>query len=253
MKMIGVIPARFGASRFPGKPLAPLRGKPMIQWVIEGARQSRLLQEIFVTTDHKEIAQASEQAGAKVLMTTSDLPSGTDRIFEATKNMDFDVVINIQGDEPLMTGSLVDSLAGIYSTSLPSGTPTFEMATLAHALNESEAHNPNIVKLVMNHNAEAIYFSRFPIPHSRHTATDLGGQGAYKHIGLYAYSKKFLKKFCETPPVLIEKAEGLEQLRALYLGARIKVVLTEAVLQGVDTPEDLGKVDRILAERSVGK
>ena len=225
----------------------------MIQWVIEGARQSQLLQQIYVTTDHKEIAQAAEQAGARALMTAPDLPSGTDRIYEATKNLDFDVVLNIQGDEPLITGDVVDSLAKIFSSALPSNSAPFEMATLAHPLQDSEANNPNVVKLIMNHNHEAIYFSRFPIPHSRHTATDAGGQGGYKHIGLYAYSKKFLKKFCETPPVLIEKAEGLEQLRALYLGAKIKVVLTEASLQGVDTPEDLVKVDRLLAERSAGK
>ena len=247
MKMIGVIPARFGASRFPGKPLVPLRGKPMIQWVIEGARQSRLLESIYVTTDHREIAQAAEQAGARALMTIPDLPSGTDRIFEATKNLDFDVVLNIQGDEPLITGDVVDSLAQNFSSG------GFEMGTLAHTLSDAEANNPNVVKLVMNHNHEAIYFSRFPIPHSRHTATDAGGRGGYKHIGLYAYTKKFLKKFCETPPVLIEKAEGLEQLRALYLGAKIKVVLTESSLHGVDTPEDLLRVDRLLAEREAGR
>ncbi|WP_413575664.1 3-deoxy-manno-octulosonate cytidylyltransferase [Bdellovibrio sp. HCB290] len=245
MKIVGVIPARFASTRFPGKPLAMLQGRPMIQWTIEGAKKSKLLTELIVATDDELIKGAAEEVGAKVVMTDSDLPSGSDRIHAAIKGIDCDVVVNIQGDEPLVTGELIDRLAQVFVDD-----PKMDMATLAHPISEEELQNPNSVKVVMNIKDEALYFSRFPMPYSRLKASDLGDySGCLKHIGMYAYSKDFLKEFCEAPQALIERAESLEQLRALYLGAKIKVVRVKEASIGVDTPEDLVKLDKILSQR----
>ncbi len=247
MKIIGVIPARLGSTRFPKKPLALIQGRPMIQWVIEGARQCQKLNDVIVATDSADIARACEAIGCQAVMTDSELASGTDRVYAATLKMDFDVVVNIQGDEPLIEGSSIDTLLGFYANSNKSQWP--DMATLAHPFrNEDDYNSPNLVKVLMNRNQEAIYFSRFPIPLSRHGAKELG-MPAYRHLGLYAYTKDFLKRFCEAPMALIEKGESLEQLRALDLGAKIKVGIVKEAAIGVDTPEDLKKVEQILAQR----
>ncbi|WP_413292848.1 3-deoxy-manno-octulosonate cytidylyltransferase [Bdellovibrio sp. HCB185ZH] len=245
MKIVGVIPARFASTRFPGKPLALLQGRPMIQWTIEGAKKSKLLTDLIVATDDDLIKAAAEAVGAKVVMTDSSLPSGSDRIHAAIKNVDCDVVVNIQGDEPLVTGDLIDRLAQVFVDDAK-----MDMATLAHPISEEELQNPNSVKVVMNIKDEALYFSRFPMPYSRVKASELEDySGCLKHIGMYAYSKKFLQQFCEAPQALIEKAESLEQLRALYLGAKIKVVRVKEASIGVDTPEDLEKLDKVLSQR----
>lgn len=245
MKIVGVIPARIGSTRFPEKLLAPLQGLPLIQWTIKGAQQSHLIQELIVATDDARIRAAAEACGVRVVMTDSDLPSGSDRIYAAIKNIECDVVVNIQGDEPLVTGSLIDSLAGVFIKD-----PHLDMATLAHPLAVEDFENKNAVKVVMNRHDEALYFSRFAIPYSRNSAVDLGSSaGAMKHIGMYAYTKKFLQEFCEASPALIEKAESLEQLRALYLGAKIKVVKVESASLGVDTAEDLVKLEKLLSQR----
>lgn len=245
MKIVGVIPARFASTRFPGKPLALLQGRPMIQWTIEGAKKSKLLTDLIVATDDELIKDAAEAVGAKVVMTDSSLPSGSDRIHAAIKNIECDVVVNIQGDEPLVTGELIDRLAQVFVDE-----PKMDMATLAHPISEEELQNPNSVKVVMNINDEALYFSRFPMPYSRVKANELGDySGCLKHIGMYAYSTSFLQEFCEAPQALIEKAESLEQLRALYLGAKIKVVRVKEASIGVDTPEDLEKLDKVLSQR----
>ncbi|MGZ3794929.1 MAG: 3-deoxy-manno-octulosonate cytidylyltransferase [Pseudobdellovibrionaceae bacterium] len=246
MKFIGVIPARYASTRFPAKPLALLQGKPMIQWVVEGARKSKVLSEVIVATDHEEIRKVVEAIGGKVIMTDSDLPSGTDRIQAAVKDLDFDGVINIQGDEPLVNGELIDSLARLFHEG--SG---IDMATLAQAISLEELQSPNVVKVVLNRQNEAIYFSRYAIPYSRVSgsqavAKDPSLAGCLKHIGMYAYTKKFLKTFCEAAPAAIEVAESLEQLRALYLGAKIKVLCVKEASLGVDTPEDLVKLEKIL-------
>lgn len=244
MKIVGVIPARYGSTRFPGKPLAFLQGRPLIQWTIEGAKKSKLLTSLIVATDDERIKAAAEAVGVQVVMTASELPSGSDRIHAAIKNIDCDVVVNIQGDEPLVTGQLVDQLAQVFVHD-----PALDMATLAHPISEEELLSPNSVKVVLNCRDEALYFSRFAIPYSRATAADLGShEGCLKHIGMYAYSKKFLKKFCEEPQAFIEKAESLEQLRALYLGAKIKVVRVQEASVGVDTPEDLIKLEKLLSQ-----
>lgn len=242
MKFIGVIPARYASTRFPAKPLALLHGKPMIQWVVEGARKSKLLSDVIVATDHEDIRKSAEAVGAKVAMTDSNLPSGTDRIYAATKNLSFDVVVNIQGDEPLVSGDLIDNLAGLFQKDA-----NVDMATLAHPISLEELESPNAVKVVLNHQDEALYFSRYAIPYSRLKGAQTAAlSGCLKHIGMYAYTGKFLKTFCEAAPAEIEIAESLEQLRALYLGAKIKVLRVKEASLGVDTPEDLAKLEKIL-------
>jgi len=242
MKFIGVIPARYASTRFPAKPLALLQGKPMIQWVIEGARKSQRLTDIIVATDHEDIRKAAEAIGCKTVMTDSDLPSGSDRIHAATKNLDYDVVVNIQGDEPLVTGELIDNLAGIFTKDA-----SVDMATLAHPISLAELESANAVKVVLNHKDEALYFSRYAIPYSRVRGAQAPTlSGCLKHIGMYAYTKNFLKMFCETSPTEIEVAESLEQLRALYLGAKIKVLRVHEASLGVDTPEDLAKLELLM-------
>lgn len=244
MKILGVIPARYGSTRFPGKPLVSLRGRPLIQWTLAGAKKSKLLSDVIVATDDERIKKAVEEVGGKVVMTASDLPSGSDRIHAALKDLECDVVVNIQGDEPLVTGEWVDCLAQVFVDD-----PLMDMATLAHPITNEELQSPNSVKVVLNHNDEALYFSRYPIPYSRNTAEKMGSlEGCLKHIGMYAYSKKFLKKFCEAPPSFIENAESLEQLRALYLGAKIKVIRVKEASLGVDTPEDLVRLEKLLAQ-----
>ncbi|MFS4459644.1 3-deoxy-manno-octulosonate cytidylyltransferase [Bdellovibrio sp. HCB2-146] len=244
MKIVGVIPARYGSTRFPGKPLVDLLGRPLIQWTIEGSKKSKLLSDLIVATDDERIKKAAEAVGVKVAMTASDLPTGSDRIHAAIKDLDCDIVVNIQGDEPLVTGELIDRLAQVFIED-----PNLDMATLAHPISEEELQSPNAVKVVLNHKDEALYFSRYAIPYSRMKAQEMGSyEGCLKHIGMYAYTKKFLKKFCEAPPSFIEKAESLEQLRALYLGAKIKVVRVKEASLGVDTPEDLAKLEKLLSQ-----
>lgn len=244
MKIVGVIPARYGSTRFPGKPLVNLKGRPLIQWTIEGAKKSRLLSDLIVATDDERIKAAAEAVGVQVAMTDSELPTGSDRIHAAIKNLNCDVVVNIQGDEPLVTGSLIDGLAQVFIDDAG-----LDMATLAHPIIEEELQSVNSVKVVVNHRDEALYFSRYAIPYSRNSATAMGTyEGCLKHIGMYAYTKKFLKQFCEAPPALIEKAESLEQLRALYLGAKIKVIRVKEASLGVDTPEDLVRLEKLLSQ-----
>lgn len=246
MSVIGVIPARYASTRFPGKPLVSIAGKEMIAWVIQGAKTSQLLQEVWVATDDERIAKVAEREGAKVAMTDPSLPSGTDRIWAATQKIDCEIVINIQGDEPLVSSAWIDSLAEPLIEE-----PQLEMATLAHPLNDEEVQSLNSVKVVMDQSNNALYFSRFPIPYSRDNAKQMGYRGALKHIGMYGYRKSFLKTFCAAPQAELEKAESLEQLRALYLGAKIRVVPVQERSFGVDTPEDLIKVEEIL--KKVGR
>lgn len=243
MKAIGVIPARYASTRFPGKPLKAIAGKPLLQWTIEGARQSKLLKEIWVATDHPEIEKLVKSLGVKCVMTDSDLPTGSDRVYAAVKNADVDVVVNIQGDEPLITGPLLDQLAEpMLSDQL------LEMATLGREFKPGDLESKTTAKIVLNEKGEALYFSRFPIPYSRVDAPSKGTIGL-KHIGLYAFRKSFLSRFCAQSPTPLELAEGLEQLRALYLGARIKVVKVDHESWGVDTPEDVAKVEGLLKTR----
>lgn len=245
MKIFGVIPARLASTRFPEKPLAKILGREMISWVIEGCQSSKLLTELWVATDDERIADVSRKAGAKVAMTDPNLPSGSDRIWAAIKNEDCDLVINIQGDEPLIHGDLIDRLI------LPlKEDATLQMATLAHPISIEEFESPNSVKVVVDQQGNALYFSRSAIPYSRNNAKQSDLSGCLKHIGMYGYRKQFLKAFCAAPQAEIEKAESLEQLRALSLGAKMRVVKVTEKSMGVDTPEDLRKVEAFLKRQS---
>jgi len=243
VKAIGVIPARFGSTRFPGKPLKPILGKPLLQWVIEAAKKAKLLSEIWVATDHPEILALAQSLGVKAEMTPSELPTGSDRVHHVVRALDVDVVVNIQGDEPLITGGLLDQLVEPLFND-----PSLPMATLGRALRPGDLLSPNTAKITLNRRHEALYFSRFAIPYSRVDAPEHGGI-CLKHIGLYAFRKSFLAEFCAQSPTPLELAEGLEQLRALYLGARIQVVPVGHDSWGVDTPDDVARVEAALRKR----
>lgn len=250
MDVVGVIPARWGSSRFPGKPLAMISGKPLLQWVIEGAGTSKKIKEICVATDDERIADLATRSGARAVMTDSNLPTGTDRVWQAVQEIPADVVINIQGDEPLIEGALLDRLVEPFEMDR-----SLEMATLGRPLDLEALQSPNTAKIVLNERNEALYFSRLPIPYSRKSQESLaktepgGFDGALKHIGIYAYRRAFLERFCQQEPTRLEGLEGLEQLRALYLGARIKVVQVEHDSWGVDTPEDVQKIESLIQIR----
>lgn len=244
-KVIGVIPARFASTRFPGKPLAFIAGKPLLQWVVEQALKAKLLNQVIVATDHDEIAQLAEKLGVQAIMTESDLPSGTDRIYAATKNIYSNIVINIQGDEPMLNPNWIDLLVdGLKSH------PNASMSTLAHPIGPDDLENKNAVKVLMNEKNQAIYFSRWPIPFSRKKSNDFQSLDfCQKHIGMYGYRANFLKEFCEHLPSPIEQAESLEQLRALSMGANIQVISVAEASIGVDTPEDAIKVEEFLKRK----
>lgn len=242
--VIAVIPVRFGAQRFPGKALAPILNKPMIQWVVEGVSQSQIIKKIIVATDDQRIADTCSKLDVQVVMTAPDLASGSDRVFAAVKDQSEDLIINIQGDEPLITGELIDQMATAMQSS-----QDWEMYTLGRQLDAESLESMNTAKIVLNHKNEALYFSRYPIPYSRNQA-ESEMSAALKHIGIYGYKKAFLKKFCETPVQAIESFEGLEQLRALYLGARIRVLKVNYESWGVDTPQDVPVVEKLLKEKN---
>jgi 3-deoxy-manno-octulosonate cytidylyltransferase (CMP-KDO synthetase) len=243
-KVVGVIPARHGSTRFEGKPLKKILTKPLLQWVIEGAKLAKKIDKILVATDDGRIADLAESCGVEAVMTDSNLPSGSDRVWAAVQGLSCDKVINIQGDEPLITGLVLDTLVDSLK-------PGVSMATLARNFkNDEELNNPTVAKIVTDHEGFALYFSRLAIPHSR---TKGPPYACLKHIGLYGYDRTFLKAFCGQKPAPIEIAEGLEQLRALWMGAKIKVTLTDYESWGVDTPEDVIRVEQILkAKRSGG-
>lgn len=238
MKFIAVIPARYASTRFPGKPLAKINGREMLAWTIEGTKKSNKVDRVVVATDHEEIYSLAEREGAEAIMTPSDLPTGTDRVWAAAKGQDVDVVINVQGDEPLIDGGILDLLAEAFSD------PQVEMATLGREIkSDEELHSETTAKIVLDKNDYALYFSRFAIPFSREKELS---EGALKHIGIYAYRSSFLEKFCNESPCLLEKKEGLEQLRALYLGAKIKVIKVDSDSWGVDVPKDIDKIEKIM-------
>lgn len=240
MRIICVIPARYSSTRLPGKPLAVIAGKPMIQHVYERTSQAKLPCRVLVATDHEQVLGAVRAFGGEVMMTSPHHPTGTDRLAEvAARHEDADVIINVQGDEPLIEPAVIDQLAGEFHQA-----PGLLMATLAAPLAETEYHVPSVVKVVTDLAGYALYFSRSLIPYPRNPAN---GLTYYKHIGIYAYRRDFLIKFAALPPTPLEKAESLEQLRALEHGYRIKVLSTDFTSVGVDTPEDLDRVNAILA------
>ncbi|OFZ12368.1 MAG: 3-deoxy-D-manno-octulosonate cytidylyltransferase [Bdellovibrionales bacterium RBG_16_40_8] len=242
MTALGVIPARYGSTRLLAKPLHKIKGKPLLEWVVNGVRGAKLLSDLIVATDHEKIANLAESLGVRAVMTDPELPSGSDRVWAAAQKHNANIVINIQGDEPLIAPYWVDNLIQAMVEK-----PQVEMATLAHELPSNELDEKGTVKVILNRDSEAIYFSRFGIPYSRESIEKWPGV-ALKHIGLYGYRKNFLQKFCEQKPTPLEKSESLEQLRALWLGAKIHVVKIAGQSIGVDTPEDVTRVEEILAK-----
>jgi 3-deoxy-manno-octulosonate cytidylyltransferase (CMP-KDO synthetase) len=232
-RILGVIPARFASSRFPGKALALIAGKPMIQHVFERASLSRYLHRLIIATDDERIAAAARNFGAPVRMTRSDHPSGTDRVAEVASADDAEIIVNIQGDEPLIDPEALD--AAILAMT---GDTTCSMATLMKRIeNLAEISNPNVVKVVAALDGRAIYFSRLPVPYSRDAAEPAPAR--FKHIGLYVYRRDLLLRYPDLQQGPLERAERLEQLRALENGYSIRVVETDYDSLGVDTPEDL--------------
>ncbi|MGE5395779.1 MAG: 3-deoxy-manno-octulosonate cytidylyltransferase [Candidatus Saccharibacteria bacterium] len=245
MNFIGIIPARYQSTRFPGKPLVLLQGKPIIQWVYENA--AKVLDTVYVATDDERIFQAVEAFGGKAVYTSASHQSGTDRCAEAAqllaRQMQVDVVINIQGDEPFIRSEQIESLKACFNY------PHTEIATLIKPVTQiEEIFNINRPKVVINHNKEAMYFSRSPIPFVRGLAQEewLTHSHFYSHIGMYAYQYDVLLDLTKLPVGLLEKAESLEQLRWLENGYTIRTAQTLFESIGIDTPEDLEQARRLL-------
>lgn len=247
-----VIPARFASTRLPGKPLAMIAGRPMIQWVWERAQQSGAT-EVWVATDHEGIAATCRGFGARVCMTAEGHASGTDRIAEVAERLGWAeeaIVVNVQGDEPLLPPALVRQVAELLVLH-----PEAEIGTLGTPVHSLEEYlDPNVVKLVVRADGAALYFSRAPVPWHRDGApAGLGSQqlwtGAMRHLGLYSYRVGALRRLAASAPCRLEETERLEQLRALWMGLRIQAAAAREVPPaGIDTPADLERVNRILAE-----
>ncbi|WP_017348457.1 3-deoxy-manno-octulosonate cytidylyltransferase [Pantoea sp. A4] len=241
-KTVIVIPARYGSSRLPGKPLLDIIGKPMIQHVYERALQVPDIDEVWVATDDERVKNAVEAFNGKVVMTRSDHESGTDRLVEVMEQVDADIYINLQGDEPLIRPADVARLAeGMRADAeLP-------VATLCHSISASEALEPSCVKVVLNTRQDALYFSRSPIPYPRNE-----DKVRYlKHVGIYAYRKSVLQGYSQLPEAMPEQAESLEQLRLMNAGVGIRAFQVEPTGPGVDTPACLEKVRALMAEEVV--
>lgn len=241
MDVIGVIPARYSSTRFEGKILADIQGKPMIQHVWEKAKESRSLDEVIVACDNELVAEAVKAFGAKVVMTAKAHTCGTDRIAEVVNPLDVKIIINIQGDEPLIQPEMIDHLTNALVID-----KSITMATLMKKIeNPDEVNDPHVVKVVVDKNNFALYFSRAAIPYYP-VNTEIKTPAYYKHIGMYGYTKDFLFTYKNFPASRLEKSEKLEQLRVLEEGYRIKVIETKFETIGVDTPEDLEKVKAYL-------
>lgn len=246
MKFIGIIPARYGSSRFPGKPVADMAGKPMIQRVYEQVKKA--IDEVWVATDDERILKVVEDFGGKAVLTSPDHKSGTDRCNEAFSKIGngFEIVINIQGDEPFIQPQQIETLKSCFDSK------ETELATLVKPFKKEDGFevlfNPNSPKVVLNKNSEAIYFSRSIIPYIRdaHHTEWLDKHIFYKHIGMYAYRADVLKKITLLPQSNLELAESLEQLRWIENGYKIKVGLTDIETIGIDTPEDMEKAIKLL-------
>ena len=247
MKIVAIIPARYDSVRFPGKALADLCGKPMIQHVYERARQVVLFQQVIVATDDVRIQHAVLNFGGAVCMTSAHHQTGTDRLAEVVQDLDAEIVVNVQGDEPLIQPAMIEqALQPLLEDA------EVAIGTLKHKIEApDDLFNPNVVKVVTDPHDRAIYFSRSPIPHIK--GKDMWNEGFqdftfYRHIGLYAYRREFLLKFIGLPHTPLETVEGLEQLRALEHGYIIKVVETSYESIGVDTPADLKKVLKLMGK-----
>jgi 3-deoxy-manno-octulosonate cytidylyltransferase (CMP-KDO synthetase) len=249
-----IIPARYASSRFPGKPLVLIAGRPMIQHVYERARQARLVDTVLVATDDARIVAAVEAFGGQAVMTSAAHPSGTDRIAEVAAQRAYEIVVNVQGDEPCIAPQAIDAMIAPLRHDT-----TLAITTLAHPLRDmADLLSPHVVKVVVDRQGDALYFSRAPIPYDRqawppapHILAAAGAPltappGCYRHLGLYAYRRDVLLQLARLPQTTLEQVEQLEQLRALEHGYRLRVVQTTYESVGVDTPEDVRRAEQIL-------
>lgn len=239
VSVVAIIPARYDSSRLPGKALAEIAGKPMIEHVYRRTSAARGVGVVIVATDDTRICEAVEAFGGRAQLTSRDHLSGTDRLAEVAAGLTADVVVNVQGDEPLIDPSMIDDAIAPFRTD-----PALQMTTLRRRIDdESERTNPNVTKVVVDRDGYALYFSRAPIPFTREGSP---AAPAWRHIGLYAYRRECLLRLTALPPTAMEQAEALEQLRALEHGIRIRVLETTHNSIGVDTAEDLERVRRLV-------
>lgn len=243
MRVVVIIPSRYGSTRFDGKPLANICGKPMIQWVYQRAMKAGCVESVHVATDDSRIREAVDGFGGNVVMTSSECRSGTDRVAEAAERLDLDmgdVVVNIQGDQPLVDPRCFDAVVEPFHSD-----PAVKMSTLAFAIvDKREITDPKDVKVTFDNNGDALYFSRAAIPHGRDGSH---GYEIYKHLGVYAYTRKFLECFRLLAPGRLEEIEKLEQLRAMEHGHRIRVVVTPFDSPEVDLPVDIQRIQEKMA------
>jgi 3-deoxy-manno-octulosonate cytidylyltransferase (CMP-KDO synthetase) len=239
VRAVGVIPARYAASRFPGKPLAPIAGRALVQRVWDGVRTAKRLERILIATDDARIADACRSFGAEVAMTAASHPTGTDRIAEAAAGLDADIIVNVQGDEPLIEGAVIDAAVAALEAD-----PEAVMATIAHPATPADIDDPNRVKLVLDRRGRALNISRSRIPYPREP-----GARTLQHVGIYAYRREFLLDFVRLPQTELECSEQLEQLRALEHGHAIRVAVVEGWRSvPVDVPADVALVEAALRE-----
>lgn len=241
-RVMVVIPARYGSTRLPTKPLADINGKPMIQWVYERAKKTRGVDRVIVATDHEKIESVVKKFGGDVMMTSPDLKSGTDRVAAIADRVSGDIFVNVQGDEPLIEGPVIEKGLALVQSG------RFAMATVMTPIKATaELDDPSVVKVIADSSGRAIYFSRFGIPYSRGPRPE--GEGAFacfRHVGLYIYTRETLMRFRDLPVSAFEQAEVLEQLRALQNGIPIGIAEVGFTSIGVDNQDDLEKVRRIL-------
>jgi 3-deoxy-manno-octulosonate cytidylyltransferase (CMP-KDO synthetase) len=240
-RIVAIIPARYQATRLPGKPLALIAGQPMIAHVYARATEARLVDTVLVATDDPRIAEAVDAFGGTAVMTRADHPSGTDRLAEVAAHLSADLIVNLQGDEPMLDPASVDAaIAPLLAD------PSIPMGTLRTPLVSDDTDNPNVVKVVINLAGDALYFSRSAIPYTRPGQTPAS---AWRHLGLYVYRQETLLTLAQLAPTPLELSEGLEQLRALEHGIRLHTVAVPAASPSVDTPEDLARVRHLMESR----
>lgn len=242
LKTAAVIPARYASNRFPGKALAEIMGEAMIVRVLKAVEKCELIDEVYVATDDLRIKSEVEKAGGRAIMTSAQHQSGTDRIAEAAAEIEAELIVNVQGDEPLIKAESIARTLKPFAEEAE-----LKMSTLKRKITAGEAENPDLVKVITDKNDYALYFSRSPVPYYRDA--ELEDQNYYQHIGLYVYRRDFLLQYAQMERTALEKAESLEQLRALENGFKIKVLETEAKLIGVDRREDIELVEEEIKRR----
>jgi len=236
-----VLPARYGSTRFPGKPLVKISGKPLVEWVYRRASEIDGVGELVVATDDQRIADVVESFGGNVVLTSGQHETGTDRVAEIARESDCEIIVNLQGDEPVFDPRMVEEMVGRLVAD-----PATDIVTACHPIDSTgDYENPNVVKVVADNNGRALYFSRSPIPHGVYQQPDIVTR-AYRHVGVYAFRKKVLLRFTQLDRTPLEQSERLEQLRALENGMTIGLVVTNTQTVGVDVPDDVKKVEKEL-------